>query len=928
MDRPVAPSSLVDKNGYAVTVESLLNENEGKSNGDDEQDEKYDAALLDDTVVGVEVKTSYKDSSRMAKTVTFYGTTYDKFDQQWSSAKSLTEVRDNKELFGFKFTLPMTKSGSYDDLDEEDGRRVDIPHLKLYMYNEKDAELKRYLENSSNGFDGPTKDDWGYFFRKYDAASDTWLVYTDNTFLRRGQTYIFAYDAELEFTINNNDGKFSYPGDYYENEWVSGKKYAKNTALLSPYTPLLKQEPQVDMELISSKASDDVANTGSTETWQIYLDDPDDAVKADSLLGYNKEYEYVGCIYDAYGNPLTDQQSNNYASSILMTFKPDGTKEYQVQYTMLKDALNKDRIMAILDGISVPTTGATEGQKQTMKALLDAMKKVTVDSAGTVQAGTQITVKQLDPNGVFYSWQAVYRLLDDYQSKNEQGRIPLTEHFYAGHETWKATSQTAESFLLQTKNQNSSTDGEYTVTTTVDKDTDDIISVDIARPEGTSNYYADMKRIAAVQITAEKQGAGENSWKQIMAKDKNGNDTEDPYLVWKAVNELSGSNYGFTFRISEFNQSSKGGDSPFNAGDRLQFTYTFYYENGERSTPQEIADAGTTTDPVWYALKSMNGKQNGTALYERASRKEKVETIQLNQQNSANSSIYKIAAADGTGMVKTQISRTAVQGNDGKWYVTDMKQTYTLTQNPVVGSDLPENGTLTRTESLRYGVDDETGYRGVNVTEFCKLGSMEATAEVSIGSIAPTLSNHSITRGITQAKMDLSIESYNLMPYPKGENLHLYYALYKVTEEESMPGEKPTEKLDLAGVMIGEEKQTDEETGKPLRNRSILLDNLEKNQKYRLYVYYKDNRDSKAQTDEKIFGSALSGVKQGQFITDPTKAKALATCFTKEEGNNLVPSDNKVKNNIRKIMGYREVVVEAGRNRWIRQSDPGSAGLL
>ena len=81
-----------------------------------------------------------------------------------------------------------------------------------------------------------------------------------------------------------------------------------------------------------------------------------------------------------------------------------------------------------------------------------------------------------------------------------------------------------------------------------------------------------------VQITAEKQGAGENSWKQIMAKDKNGNDTEDPYLVWKAGNERSGSNYGFTVRISEFNQSSKGGDSPFNAGDRLQFTYTFYYE--------------------------------------------------------------------------------------------------------------------------------------------------------------------------------------------------------------------------------------------------------------------------------------------------------------------------------------------------------------
>ena len=266
------------------------------------------------------------------------------------------------------------------------------------------------------------------------------------------------------------------------------------------------------MELLSSKASEDVANNGSTETWQIYLDDPDDAVKADSLLGYNKEYEYVGCIYDAYGNPLTDQQSDAYASSILMTFKPDGTKEHQVQYTMLKDDLNKDRIMAILDDSSVPTTGATEEQKQTMKDLLHAMKQVTVGSAGTVQAGTQITVKQLDPNGVFYSWQAVYRLLDDYQSKNEQGRIPLTEHFYAGHETWKAMEQGPDSFQLQTKNQNSS--GDYTVTTTVDKDTDDIISVDIAKPVATSDYYAyyaDMKRIAAVQITAKKQGAGDNS---------------------------------------------------------------------------------------------------------------------------------------------------------------------------------------------------------------------------------------------------------------------------------------------------------------------------------------------------------------------------------------------------------------------------------
>ena len=907
-ERPVAPSSVVDKNGYAVTVDSLLNANEGKYNGDANQNEKYDPALLDDTVVGVDVGTHYSDSSKLARTVTFYGTTYDLFDKNWPVAKSLTEVRDDKDLFGFKFTLPMTKSGSYDDLDGEDGRRADIPHLKLYMYNEKDADLTSYLRNNSNGFDGPAEGDRGYSFRKYDAASDTWLVYTSSEFLRRGQTYVFTYDAELDFTINNNEGKFSYPGDYYENEWVSGKKYAKNTALISQYTPLRKQEPQVDMELLTSKASDDSANSGSEETWQIYLDDPDDAVRADSLLGYNKDYEYVGCIYDAYGNPLLDQQSKYYANSIQIAFK-DGSTEHSVQYVMVMDTLNKERIVATLDNAQIdPTTGATDAQKQTMEKMAKAMKQVTVDSAGNVTAGTQITVKRLDPNGVFYSWQAVYRLLDDYQSKNEQGRIPLTEHFYAGHETWTASSPTKESFQLKTTNQTSETDGDYTVTTTVDKETDDIISVDIARPEVTSNYFADMRRIAAVQITAAKKGTDDTNWEQIMTKQKDGTTTAEPYVLWQSVQELSGSNYGFTFRISSFNQSTQGGDSLLNAGDQLQFTYTFYYENGDRSTPQEIA---ADTNDNWYALKSMNGKQNGTALYERASRKDDVDTVQLNQQNNARSSVYKISSADGTDVVKPQIIRTAVQGNDGVWYVTDITQKYTLTQNPVTPSDLPDKGTLTRTESLRYGVDDETGYRGVNVTEFCKLGSLEATAEVPIGSIAPTLSSHNIISGITQAEMEMDIESYNLMDYPEDETLHLYYALYKVTEEESITGEKPTENLELTGVMIGEEPQTDAD-GKLLGNRRILMDQLEKNQKYRLYVYYKDNRDSenRAKPDAEIFGSALNGVQAGQFITDKAKAKALATCFTTVDGNNLVPSDNKVKNNIRKIMGYREVVVE------------------
>ncbi len=106
----------------------------------------------------------------MAKTVTFYGTTYDQFDQQWPSAKSLTEVRDDANLFGFKFTLPMTKDGTDTDLETEENRRVDIPQLKLYMYDSNDTELKTYLE--ANGFTKTATDDREQFCKPMEGVTD------------------------------------------------------------------------------------------------------------------------------------------------------------------------------------------------------------------------------------------------------------------------------------------------------------------------------------------------------------------------------------------------------------------------------------------------------------------------------------------------------------------------------------------------------------------------------------------------------------------------------------------------------------------------------------------------------------------------------------------------------------------------------------
>lgn len=906
--RPIPPSSVTADNGYAVTVDPLLNKDMGSYNSDPTHELLYDEALLEDTIVGVDVGTYYSDSNKLAKTITFYGSTYDKIENNWQDDKSLTAVSADESLFGFKFTLPMTKDGTDTSLDDKDSRIAEVPHLWMFMYDETDKALKTYLDEPANGFSKKLDNDRGYSYRKYDAAKNVWLVYTDSSFLKRGQTYAFAYDAELDFTINDNNGSFSYPGDYYENEWVIGKIYAKNTALISQYTPLRKQEPQVDMELLTSNAADSSASeTGSAETWQIYLYDPDEAVCPDSLLGYNKAYELVGCIYDAYGTTLTDSQNSSYTSYIDIAFNTEG-QDHSMHYVMDKDDLNKDRVVAYLDnkptGLSV-----TDAQKELMNALIQSMKTVNVDSSGNVtSAGAKITVKNLDPDGVYYSWQVVYRLLDDYQSKNEQGRIPLTEHFYAGHETWSLTSETDESFVLNTKNKTVATNGSYKVTTAVDAATNDIVSVDIERPDSDSNFTKDMDRIAAVQITAKKKKPADREWTTIGVKDSNGTVTEKPYEIWKSVYTV-GVNYGFTFSISSFNQVDKGGSPMFDTGDQIQFTYVFYYESGERCTPQQIAES---PEQDWYALKSVNGKQSNSALYEKTDQLiEQPETAPMSLTSSTKDSIYKIARTDGTNTKAPGITRTAVKGNNGELYITDIRQIYTLIDHPALSTGSLGNKNLTRTETPRYGVKEDIGYQSSNVTEFCKLGSIEAHATVSIGSIAPTLANYNIMAGITQMSTNVSIESYNLMPYPGGENLHLYYALYKVIEDEAVTGEKPEEKLELTGVMIGEADQLDEE-GNLTGSRNIIMDKLEKNQKYRLYIYYKDNRDNTkpARTDTDIFGTALNNVKPGEFVTDPTIAKRLASCFTKTEDGNLVPADSKPVNNIRKIMGYKQVVVE------------------
>lgn len=221
-------------------------------------------------------------------------------------------------------------------------------------------------------------------------------------------------------------------------------------------------------------------------------------------------------------------------------------------------------------------------QRTTLTALTDAMKQASVnESTGQVtSAGTTITVANLDPDGVFYSWQIVYQLLDDYQVKNSQGRLPLVEHYFAGHETWTVPNSGDKEFSIHTASRNTSAlQGDYTVTTTVDEeDTNDIIYVEIARPKDSQTYYGDIRKISAVKITADKKD-GQN-WIPIYSKKDNGDLTDRPNSLWRKVEYLSGESYGFNFRISSLDKAEKGGKAQFGTGDTLRFNYTIYYDKG------------------------------------------------------------------------------------------------------------------------------------------------------------------------------------------------------------------------------------------------------------------------------------------------------------------------------------------------------------
>ncbi|MCD8198402.1 MAG: hypothetical protein LUE24_14790 [Lachnospiraceae bacterium] len=673
-----------------------------------------------------------------------------------------------------------------------------------------------------------------------------------------------------------SDRTWSWPEEYYGNQWIANGAYTKNTALSSTWTAFEKQTPSVELTLQSSNEDGD--------TWQVYLNDPDSALVSHTLLGYNTESKVnsspiwsdslLGGVVDATGASVGTQTIGSAEKYIEITVEDtdtntDTTLSYidysdTVTYPHEYDNAYSNKYYAVVEEVTDSATDnvtASDDELAAMKAIVTALKAAD-ESGGT--AGATVVCSNIGV-GQYYSWRAGCQTIDDYYPSSYRATVTLLGHQYSGTGTMTAGKWSGN------------VEDDDTVAFAIQKpeldDDNDVAKIFLLREDGTSSadYIAAMRRIAAVEIVVK------NTAYATSPVDDN------KYTFWSGMTyglNTSGTyGYYFSFSISDLPSGF------YTVGESLTLEYTFYYYNGESSF--EVA-----TDGGYYALRSVTYHSDGD-YYEQL--KSASSTAQLNYSTSASSSIYWFAAGS------RGLSRSYATSNSGDVYLTGFTQSWTLSGAPL--ASWYSDGEVTRTEDLGWGgADLSVGYDAGLVTEFCVLATFTATGSVTTGTLAPVLSSLPVvTSGLTEAKVTVKIGNYGLMDYPDGEDFHLYYLLYEVTDETDSDG---IALLELKGAMIGAAIDATMDGSDP--TQTITLTDLEPDKTYYLYIYYKDNRgtteDTKATADSTLFATAYQtyDYTDGTFTTDATVAKLLESTIIATAN---YPRSNDAYNCFTKISG-------------------------
>lgn len=614
--RPVSPADMVDKKtGYAMTAQTVMNR-DMKSLSRNADATLYDEALDAQTAVGLDVTSAFSDSYKITKTMTVYGTTYTPYTEQWTDAsQSLDITKDeqytdengqNAYIFPFKFTMNMTLDGT-----ETGSRRDSMPKLRLLMYDSASYDWDAALE--ADGYSRTKGGDRGYQWYKFDNSADMYILYTDVSFLKRGSTYIFGYDAVMDFEEGDNNGVFEYPAHYYRNGWVSGKIYNKTTMLQSAPCSIEKQVPQMDLYLKETERTGETDKEKKTDRWQMSLYDPDSALDPEFLLGYSKDTNQISGLYNLSTGAALDQYGDfiqiKWKDLILLYGPDDVTGQMTAEVRRDNQQLDREAAIAAMD------------------EMLTAMRMV--EGETLEQAGTEVQFANIrDTSNISYSWRGVYRTVTDYLPKRHDGMIPLAEHqIYGYYEMQEPAASTL-----------------YTLKSEVDEETHDKVTVTF-EPKGddfTNEYYSEVNRISAIRIRA---------------KDKTGNYLTTTLPSGKTVtmeawaSTAGGSPRYFTYLISAFDKTGADGNRQVTLGENLEFEYEFYYYGGDYSTAAD--------DDSYYRLKRVNGTEVRGIINGKVTTTSDNSLVRKPQDNVT---VTTVKANDGTTWVKSMTNSITAVG--------------------------------------------------------------------------------------------------------------------------------------------------------------------------------------------------------------------------------------------------------------------------
>lgn len=850
------PSELLytDDNSY-IKVEPLTNDKLGAYNGDSGQNSLYSANWNKDTIAGVQLTTKYlNDAERSTASMYFYGfnaTTWNKIDPAGTPTKP---DEDGQEQYAFRCQLEL-----YANRDQI------VPKVWLLFYNADDLpKIAAAAEDkNSNIYEdiASYSGNKGYTYRQRTTVNGETveIFYMDEANFSRGHSYVFAYETMLpDYTFTDKNGAtqtrdFNYPEDYY----VHTKKteYTKQTTLASKVTSIVRQKPDVYASLEGTS----VAGTSGTDTWQVYVNDPDDAIHWESMLqtaqdnhvpGGNTKIDKGG-IYDLYGTPINGPTmgsvDDNDAQYLTFTFNNREGKatekkvDTETVYNLLDDSLTEEQLVNCV---------SADDLKEVRSYL--TYTSVDHDTEEVSERGGKIQVKWLPTEGMSYKLKVDYLLLD---GSSDYTCISVIGHNYIGKNDY-----TDENDKLQLTKAKAAED-HNTMYMYLDPSANALkdagLKTDYENGTYTSSYYLSKayqnkaRSIAAVSLKAYNESTGQ----YIFERDSETEDIlKNEKILWLYPEAPSDNTtdyrYFLKFKLSDLDNTTKK-KIQYQPGQKLKFEMTVYYLTGEGG----LQSTDYLTDD-YYAVKyvnSINAKRlYGTdSKYDTAKYLFTTNTTAATTETGAGRSFYKLKASINTGGTLPWTQQYILTSGGFDPACDDMKlSTVSLTTSD--GGVVPS-----AREAMKIDKYD-----------------VPAQEDIKVESAAPSLSKAKLTGGIVQLNLQANVDNWNLVEYPTDEKLHLYYLIYTYKVDKNGYAEK----RDLAGAMVGE---TTEGT------LDLTFPFTQTERKYWVEIYYKDKAsagdDFDSMTDDTLFGSAshVPGTLYRAGFTGNTGANGEAKAIEK-----------------------------------------------